>query len=70
MVTGDLFAKRHEGRVVHVHEPGQNADHEHLADLLFQGKLLQGPLRPALAFMAERNMRGMEKIPGTERSAQ
>src|SRR5205807_8217980 len=62
MIAGNLVVKLQVIRILHVHKLSKDAHHEYLANLLFQGKFLQGLFRPALALMIEMNARGFLEV--------
>src|SRR5947207_5891386 len=70
MIASNLVVKLEVIRVLHVHELGEDAHHEQLADLFFQGKFFQGFLGPTLALMAEMNARRLLEVVGNNNAAE
>src|SRR5262249_11622977 len=70
MVAVNLVAQSKIVRAFQVHELAQQADHEHLADFFFQGKLLESFLRPAVTIVLKVDRPGMLKIVSSQRAAE
>src|SRR5436853_5982529 len=70
MIADNLIVKLQVIRILYVHELSKDAHHEYLANLLFQGKFLEGLFRPALALMIEMNARGFLEVVGSNNTAE